>query len=390
MDTSLVLAQAAGGSGAAGEASSGGGAASAIGWAIAILLIIGFAVALFINSRQSRPEVGAELELAANRKPYLSDDELEGKKLDRTLGAGLVLLAFVSISLPLYWLYEPARQEGAVEKFQEEAVTFGKAVYDTKANCASCHGPEGVGGVASTSLLTEGGQFVKTVSWQAPALNTVLYRFSREEVKDVLEYGRPSTPMPAWGAKGGGPLTDQQLDNVIAYLYSIQLPADEAKSKLNEEIEKVCKPDAAGRCTVPYDPNSPPTARVRYATLGEALFNLGLYSGFQGGAYSCGRCHTAGWSYGDPGIPGAGGRSGFSLAGQKAHFETAAAQAEFVGTGSENGKKIGSGPNGSGRMPGFGENPNVDPADGLPMNADQVMYTPDQIQAITEYERSLG
>src|SRR4051794_22110059 len=171
-DSTLLLAQAAGGTGAAGD-TGGGGAASVIGWIIAILLIVGFVVALFINARQARPEIGAELELAANRKPYLSDEELESTKLDRTLGAGLVLLAFVSISLPLYWLYEPARQEGAVDFFNTESINRGRAVYDTKANCASCHGPEGVGGVASTALLNEGGQFVKTVSWQAPALNTV-------------------------------------------------------------------------------------------------------------------------------------------------------------------------------------------------------------------------
>lgn len=382
----VLLAQATGSSGGGAEAT-GGGAASAIGWTIAILLIIGFGIALFINARQARPEVGSELELAANRKPYLSDEELESHKLDRTLGAGLVLLAFVSISLPLYWLYEPARQEGAMEHFEEEAIAIGRKVYEEKANCASCHGPEGVGGVASTSLLNESGQFVETVSWQAPALNTVLYRFSEEEVKDILNYGRPSTPMPAWGAPGGGPLTDQQLDNVIAYLRSVQLPAAEAKAKLQEEIQKVCAPDAAGRCTVD-DPGSPATARVRYKSLGEALFNLGLYSGFQGGAYSCGRCHTPGWSYGKPGVPGQGGRSGYSLEGAKAHFETAATQADFVSKGSENGKKIGSGPNGDGRMPGFGENANAE-EEPATMAKDQVMYSPEQIAAIIEYERGL-
>ena len=31
------------------------------------------------------------------------------------------------------------------------------------------------------------------------------------------------------------------------------------------------------------------------------MFNLGYYSGFAGGAYACGRCHTTGWSYGDKG-----------------------------------------------------------------------------------------
>ncbi|MGR3652138.1 MAG: phosphoribosylanthranilate isomerase, partial [Roseovarius sp.] len=39
-------------------------------------------------------------------------------------------------------------------------------------------------------------------------------------------------------------------------------------------------------------------ADIDYSDLatGEALFNLGQDNGFAGGAYSCGRCHTRGWS----------------------------------------------------------------------------------------------
>ena len=47
-----------------------------------------------------------------------------------------------------------------------------------------------------------------------------------------------------------------------------------------------------------------------YASYGEALFNLDLASG----AYSCARCHTKGWSYGDPGVPGQGA-FGWNLTG---------------------------------------------------------------------------
>jgi mono/diheme cytochrome c family protein len=194
--------------------------------------------------------------------------------------------------------------------------------------------------------------------------------------------------MPAWGAPGGGPLTDQQLDNVITYLESLQLPAEEAKRKLEDEIAKVCAPDAAGNCTVD-DPNAK-DQKVRYENLGEALFNLGLYSGFQGGAYSCGRCHSPGWSYGerDKSLDGSGGRSGYSLDGAKSHFETATAQADFVSLGSEQGKKIGSGPVGDGRMPGFGTNPEAEEGTGQ-MSTSQVMYSPEQIAAIIDYERGL-
>ena len=64
-------------------------AAGAIGGIVVAILVIGFVIAVVSNMRRGRAEVGSELELAANRKPYLSDEELEGQKLDRTLGSAL-------------------------------------------------------------------------------------------------------------------------------------------------------------------------------------------------------------------------------------------------------------------------------------------------------------
>ena len=64
-----------------------------------------------------------------------------------------------------------------------------------------------------------------------------------------------------------------------------------------------------------------------YQTYGEALFNLNLNSG----AYSCARCHTKGWSYGDPGVPGQGA-FGWNLTGGNvtAKFPSEEAMKEFV------------------------------------------------------------
>lgn len=359
-------------------------AASAIGGVIAVVLIVGFIIAVVANMRQGRHEVGAELELAANRKPYLSDEELEGKKLDRTLGFGLVLLGVIALALPLYWLAEPGRQSGAVERFKEEAIARGEVVYDVKAKCSDCHGPAGVGGVRSYTLLNANGDFFAQVEWKAPALNTVLFRYSKDEVKFILDYGRQNTPMPAWGAPGGGPLTEQQIDNVIAYLYSIQLSSDASQTALQEEIDTVCKPDDANLCTV---------EGAKWKTLGEALFNMGQYDGFAAGAYSCARCHTKGWSFNMPEVAGGGGFGPSLTDGSPLRiFETAQQQELFVSTGSELGKPIGSAGIGSGQMPGFGLNPSaIDPvtAEVTGMNPAQTMYTQDQIAAVVAYERSL-
>jgi len=381
---SLLAAEATGGATAAAPP---GGPEAAIGWLIAGFLIVGFVVAIVINVRRGKAEVGAEIALAPNRKPYLDDDQLETTKLDRTLTAALGLLAVIAIAVPMYWLYEPARQAGAVKMFEETAIRQGEKIYTTTANCAECHGPEGVGGVKATPILNDDGEFVAQVNWQAPSLNNVMYRYSREEVLDILNYGRGNTPMPAWGAPGGGPLTEQQLTDVIDYLTSIQVPAEETRTMVAEEIEKVCKPDDEGLCTIP-DPGSP-NGSVMYRTVGEAMFNLGEYDGFSGGAFSCARCHTKGWSYGQPEVPGGGGM-GPNLTGGSTlrQFDTPEAQIAFVSKGSERGKPFGNLGNGSGQMPGFGINPNAE-LEGAKLDASQVMFTQDQIAAIVAYERSL-
>ena len=156
---------------------------------------------------------------------------------------------------------------------------------------------EAEGGVADYTLTDANGEFVKQVKWKAPALNTVLLRYSRDEVRYILTYGRPFSPMPAWGVKGGGPMNDQQIQNLIDYLESIQLTpegvAEAAHRASSREMRKEKNPDG----TLKY-----PTS----ISDGELLFNLGYEDGFAGGAYSCGRCHTTGWSYHDKTVDGNG------------------------------------------------------------------------------------
>lgn len=385
---------------------------SNIGWTLAILVFIGVGIGLFINSRTVRPEVGSEIELAPNRKRYLDDEELETKQLDRTLVLGLLFLGAIAVALPLYWLYEPARQEGAVEQYNELFAHRGGIVYDTTAKCVECHGPKGVGGAKETALLNDEGEFVTQVKWQAPALNDVLYRYSVEEVRFILNYGRGNTPMPAWGIPGGGPLTEQQIDSTIAYLRSIQIPVGEARAQFNKELELVCRPerekttadgtpDATSplkgvnpKCTVD-DPGSPGKSH-RWETVGEAIFNMGYYDGFAGGAYSCGRCHTKGWSYGKAENAG-GGFFGPNITNgsELRQFETSDSQVNYVSLGSVAGAKYGRGGlSGAGQMPGFGENPNTNPKQDLvppieKMEATQSMLTQDMIAAVVAYERTL-
>ena len=363
----------------------------AVGVVIAVITGIGFVTYAVINIRAGRPEVASEIELAPNRKPYFDDEALEGPRLTRALSTGLVLLAISAIGLPLYWLNEPGRQSGAIETFDDIFVKRGARLFAPTAdggyNCAGCHGAEGVGGQAPPFTLTdENTEFVATVTWRAPALNTVLLRYDEDELREILVYGRPGTPMPAWGTDGGGPLTTQQIDELIAYIASIQITSDAARV----EVEDAIRADLGLEEGDVIDYTDP--------EVGQALFNLGMESGTAGGAYACSRCHTKGESYRygpvEPegkdlsrytGFPDGSGAFGFSLRGGVVprQFLTSDDLVEFLRKGSEYGVLYGQRGQGSGRMPGFGDNPNTDePDDG--------MFTDGMLEAIARYETSLG
>lgn len=332
-----------------------------IAWILLILFVGGWLLYAVVNSRQVRPEAGSEIELAANRRQYYDDEVLEGPKLERTQLLGIFFLVIITISLPLYWVLEPGRQAGAREMEDGRFVKWGAALFASTAdggfNCAGCHGGMTAnGGVAPFAITDPNTGEVKAIDWKAPSLNTVLYRFTEDEVRFILEYGRPFSPMSAWGTVGGGPMNEQQIQTLIDYLRSIQLPEENGRmpvakqEALQQEAETL-------------------VANGTYGSIGEALFNIEL----DGGAYSCARCHTKGYSYGAPQITG-GGAFGPNLTGGSTvrQFPRKEDMIAFISAGSEYGKRYGEQGQGSGRMPGFG-----------------TTYTDEQIAAIVEYVRGL-
>lgn len=349
-------------------------ATTSVAWFIVTVIVIGWLVYAFLNIRSARPELGAEVELAANRRPYHDDEVLEGRRLTMVQFFGVILLAIIVIALPLYWVFEPDRQAGATEGQANRFISWGADLFATTEdggfNCAGCHGGmNATGGEAPYTVTDPITGEVSAVSWLAPALNTVAYRFSDDEIRYVIVYGRPGTPMSPWGLDGGGPLNDQQVQTLIAYIRSIQIPREDCSAE--EDGDPLCE---SGH--LPADIQADIQARAQqtvddgtYATIGEALFNNDLASG----AYSCARCHTQGWSYGQPGQPGQGA-FGWNLTGgsTNARFPDDAEMEDFIAAGTVDGERYAQQSQGSGRMPGFG-----------------AMLTEDQIEAIVEYVRSL-
>ena len=104
-------------------------ATTTVAWIVLAVIVVGWLVYAFLNVRSSRAELGSEIELAANRKPYYDDEILEGRRLTLFQLIAVILLAIIVIALPLYWVLEPDRQAGATEGQANRFVTWGSRLF---------------------------------------------------------------------------------------------------------------------------------------------------------------------------------------------------------------------------------------------------------------------
>lgn len=193
---------------------------------VTVIAVVAGMVWLAIMGVSAIRNRGSE-EIAPNLAPGLTDAEIETRRLETGQKVAIALSAFLAISLPLYFLGEQDRQESFVEEFSVESASRGQHLV-AEFKCFDCHGPNGTGGSAS---YVEKRSNV-TVSWTAPSLNDVLYRYDEDELNFWVTFGRGNTPMPAWGLAGGGPLNEAEVVDVVNFLKTIQIPQAEVLEEL--------------------------------------------------------------------------------------------------------------------------------------------------------------
>ena len=250
-------------------------------------------------------------------RPADIDAVLESSRLTKIHGWGLALTLFFAFFMPAYWVQEPQNRRDNEEEMAEESLERGEEYYalttdkqtgatNTKGKeCARCHG-DGAEGGENEYLNPDTG--VRSIV-KVPELKTVFSRYeeppagfedAREYIRETIERGRPGTDMPTWGNKYGGPLTEQELDDIVNWLESINV-----------------KPDVAADAT------------------GDQIFNQ-----------FCSTCH---------GVGGAGG-SGPAMKGgsEAAQFPNIEDHKTFVKEGSKAGQPYGTSGQGTGAMPAWG------------------------------------
>lgn len=271
---------------------------------------------------------------------------------------------------------------------------------------------------------------LRAVSWTAPRINNVALRYRPDQIRNILVYGRggaKNNPMPAWGVKGGGPGNDQQIDDLVNYLKYRAIEENETAKKAYETAWKSNGHDAVKAYEVAFvaaakeaqaqstkafaqyksdaaklvagadqaladaqkavadaqaanDAVALAKAQADLATTQKNIDTARTIVANSDGAnlfnLNCARCHTSGWSYGEPKESG-GGFYGPNLKGEslKRQFPDAADQVTFIREGVGDQQAYGKGGVNhwaGGGMPYFGN-----------------VLTEAQIKAIVQYERSL-
>jgi mono/diheme cytochrome c family protein/plastocyanin len=158
---------------------------------------------------------------------------------------GFLTVCFVTLFVVGYWFYElgaplgisSPRLEDEIEHQQVVAVERGYNVY--QANCARCHGPNGLGPDEPDAAA---------IGYIGPTLNSqekLFSHLSEAYLRNVLEVGgryvcgNPQSAMPAWSDTSNppGPLNYRQIDELIAFLRATSDVTYEIRDpELNEPI----------------------------------------------------------------------------------------------------------------------------------------------------------
>lgn len=125
--------------------------------------------------------------------------------------AGLALTLVLVGLIAAYSLGESSRLVQAASSLTSENVQRGAVTF--QAQCSACHGVQGEGGVG-------------------PALNnrTLLKNTLDSVFFSVIRSGVPGTQMPAWSVDYGGPLTDEGVRELVAFLRSWEPTAPEIQA----------------------------------------------------------------------------------------------------------------------------------------------------------------
>jgi mono/diheme cytochrome c family protein len=124
------------------------------------------------------------------------------------IAAAFALTLAILITFQIYLFQEPARIQADEAADKLAAEMAGQALYAE--HCATCHGKNGQG-----------------VSGPAPNSRELLTLTTDEALFNLTRTGIPGSTMPAWGQAFGGPFTDENIAQLVAFIRAWEATAPE-------------------------------------------------------------------------------------------------------------------------------------------------------------------
>jgi mono/diheme cytochrome c family protein len=195
---------------------------------LALLAFFGGMLWIMLRRRPERPP-----EIPAGMRPGPADEVLERSMFERLLGWNVLFVLFFAAWLPVLWLREPGQNVADELDLVSRGVVRGQRWFlpsseenPTGYGCANCHGLNAQGG--TTRFTSETGEVIP--NYPVPPLRNVCggpntghaQIKSIDDIRNTIMQGRPGTPMPSWSVQFAGPMNDQQIEDLIRYLVSIQ------------------------------------------------------------------------------------------------------------------------------------------------------------------------
>jgi mono/diheme cytochrome c family protein len=198
---------------------------SSQGIAIAVAGLVVLVVAAAAILLRGRPHRKAAPEIPPAMRPAPSDGDLETPIFGKLQGWGLLLVVFFVIWVPLMWLQEPNTNLSQERALKTDAIERGSHAVQLFSEengggigCVRCHGIS----------LTGGENLYNGSVVQVPNLTNVCGGSTTghpliKSVADIyttIEEGR--NDMPSWSIRFAGALDDQQIQDIVEYIISIQ------------------------------------------------------------------------------------------------------------------------------------------------------------------------
>jgi mono/diheme cytochrome c family protein len=147
------------------------------------------------------------------------------------ISLGILLTLIAAVVLILYALNENQRMALFDRQEKAKAIEVGASLYE--ANCSGCHGPQGRGVEGVWPPLNDPNFFnnrMKETGWSGTLEDYIIATVSSGRLVSTRPDKYPGTTkpaMPSWSEKFGGPLRDDQIRDIAAFVLNWQATAGE-------------------------------------------------------------------------------------------------------------------------------------------------------------------